>query len=63
MLAVIAHARRHRPAGVSALAQVPRKYTPNEYVTVFMVIDISAAAAGIYVGLVHADFLADRSKS
>ena len=43
-------------AAVTALAQWLKKYSPNEYVTVFMVLGISAAAAGIYTALVAANY-------
>lgn len=43
-------------AAVTGLAQWLKKYSPNQYVTIFMVLGMSVAAAGIYVALVATNF-------
>jgi hypothetical protein len=43
-------------AFVSALSQWLKKYSPSEYITLFMVVGVSVAAAGIFCALQAANF-------
>jgi hypothetical protein len=43
-------------AAVSGLAQWLKRYSPNEYLTLLMVVGLSVAAAGIHVALQAASF-------
>ena len=43
-------------AAVTGLVQLLKKYSSNEYITIFMTVGISVVAAGIYVALQAANF-------